>query len=302
MKIGRPVLLVCLAALSAPSVYAPCEGIAFHSDPAENSNATSSSRTLPDAPDAVLSEDATRRWIHNSLKTTLRLETRPFSSFAVAFTTGLGGLGVDFATPLASKINLRASASFLNYNPTVTASGIPVSAAITLRSVGVGAELFPYRNSFHITPGVTLFNGNHVAALANITGGSTFTIDDTDYVSSPADPVHGTFDLSMGRKVAPSLTVGWGNMLRRDSHWSIPVDVGFQYVGPLKLTLAMTGSVCDSGGNGCGTIANDPDAMQNLADEQTKINNEIAPLRFYPILKVGLSYRFGRNVKREYWH
>jgi hypothetical protein len=298
----KTVFLVCLTALSVPSAYASSEGIALNSDPADKLTAISSSSALPDAPDAPLMEAAASSKIRNSLRTTLRLNTRPFSSFAVAFTTGLGGLGVDVATPLATKINLRASASFLNYSPTVTASGIPVDAAIELRSVGAGVELFPYHNSFHITPGVTLFNGSHVAAVANITGGSTFTIDDTDYVSSPADPVHGTFDLSMGRKVAPSLTVGFGNMLRRDSHWSVPVEVGFQYIGQPKLTLAMTGSVCDSGGNGCDTIANDPDAMQNLASEQTKINNEISPLRFYPILKVGLSYRFGRNVKREYWY
>ena len=64
----------------------------------------------------------------------------------------------------------------------------------------------------------------------------------------------------------------------------------------------MTGSTCDTNGTNCDKIANDPDAMQNLADEQAKINDEIAPLRFYPILKIGLSYRFGRNVKRDYWY
>ena len=241
MKIDRTLLLVCLAALSTPSVYAASEPTALRADPAEKSAAISSSSTLPDAPDAALIEDAGRNMIRNNLRTNLRLQTRPFSSIAVAFTSGLGGFGVDVATPLATKINLRASASFLSYNPTVTADGIPMNAAIKMRSFGAGVELFPYHNSFHVTPGFTIYNGNHAGAVTNITPGSTFSVDDTRYVSDVADPVHGTFDLSLGRMVAPSLTVGFGNMLRRDSHWSVPVDVGFQYVGQPKVVAADDG-------------------------------------------------------------
>jgi hypothetical protein len=233
--------------------------------------------------------------------THLRLETRPFSAIAIGVTTGIDGIGFDVATPLATKINLRLSGSFLNYNPAVTADNVAVNAAITLRSVGAGVELFPYRSSFHITPGFTFYNGNHAVAVTNIAPGTNFTVNDTEYLSDAADPVHGYFALNLGRKLAPSLTAGFGNMLRTDSHWSVPVDVGFQYVGQPKLTLNMTGSTCDPGGGDCDTIANDPQAIADLAAEQTKINKEIAPLRFYPIVKIGLSYRFGPNHKREYW-
>jgi hypothetical protein len=302
MKTNRTAVLVCLSALSAPCVYAS-ERVDFNpSNPSEETVKASSSTSLPNAPDAVEIESAANRAIRNEKLTRLMLETRPFSAIAVSVTAGIGGLGLDFATPLATKINLRLSGSFLNYNPTVTADSVAVNAAITLRSVGAAVDLFPYRSSFHITPGFTFYNGNHAAAVTNFTPGSNFTVNDTEYMSDAADPVHGYFDLNLGRKLAPSLTVGFGNMLRTDSHWSVPVDVGFQYVGQPKLTLNMTGSTCDPGGGNCGTIANDPDAIANLAAEQTKINNEIAPLRFYPIVKIGLSYRFGHNHKREYWY
>jgi len=42
----------------------------------------------------------------------------------------------------------------------------------------------------------------------------------------------------------------------------------------------------------CGPIANDPTAQSNLALEQKRLNDDIAPLRFYPILTTGVSYRF----------
>jgi hypothetical protein len=304
MKIGGTPVLVCFAVFSAPFVYAsPLYSLPERVDtnPANETVTTSSNSSLPDAPDAAAIAAASSS-IRNGKLTHLRLETRPFSAIAVGVTTGLGGIGFDVATPLATKINLRLSGSFLNYNPAVTADNVAVNAAITLRSVGAGVELFPYRSSFHITPGLTLYNGNHAAAVTNIAPGSDFTVNDTDYLSDAADPVHGYFDVNLGRKLAPSLTVGFGNMLRTDSHWSVPVDVGFQYVGQPKLTLKMTGSTCDPGGANCDTIANDPEAIADLAAEQAKINKEISPLRFYPIIKVGLSYRFGRNHKREYWY
>lgn len=301
MKIDRTLGLVCLVALWVPLAYGSSERFLSSTDPTEKSGVSSSS-SLPDAPDAAAIRDASHGSYVKGLRTSLRLGTRPFSAVAIAFTSGLGGLGVDVATPLATKVNLRLSASFLNYSSGVTADGIPLNATVKLRSVGAGVELFPYRSSFHITPGFTMYNGNQGGAVTNIMPGSVFTVDDTAYMSDVADPVHGTFNMNLGYKVAPSLTVGFGNMLRRDSHWSVPVDLGFQYIGQPRLILAMTGSTCDPNGTSCDTIASDPTAQANLTDEQNKINTEISPLRFYPILKIGLSYRFGRNVKLDYWH
>ena len=291
------LLLTFLAFSFAPSLFALSLPGSVSDDPK-----LVSSSSLPDAPDADrIAQASASKSVRSSLVRSLRLGTTPFSRVAVSVTGGLGGLGVDVATPLATKINLRASTSFLNYNPSITAESIPVNAAIKLRTLGAGVEVFPYHNTFHVTPGFTFYNGNHVNATAYIAGGSTFTANDVDYVSVASDPVRGNFDVSFGRKIAPSLTVGFGNMLRRDSHWSVPVDFGFEYIGQPKLTLHMTGSVCDPDGD-CGPIANDPETLANLSAEQDKVNREIAPLRFYPILKIGLSYRFGHNVKREYWY
>ena len=307
MKIDRSVaLLVCCASLCAP--FGLASSLAFplpESAAAENDPKAACSSSLPDAPDAALLEQTTARAAKSSIRRgsvpSLRLQTRPFSAVAVGLTAGIDGLGVDVATPLATKINLRASASFLNYSPKVTSNGIPIDAAISFRSIGAGVDFFPYHNGFHITPGATLYNGNHAGAVANIAGGTSFTINDADYVSSLADPVHGVFGVSFGRKLAPSLTMGFGNMLRRDSHWSMPVEFGFQYIGQPKFTLNLTGSVCDSDGD-CSTVQSDAATITNLQQEQIKINNEISPLRFYPILKIGLGYRFGRNVKRDDWY
>jgi hypothetical protein len=303
MKIDRTAMVVCLAALCAPFSYASSPlnvngSGAAATDPVR----ASSSSVLPDAPDAALNEVVrpSKGGSNYGPNTRLELRTRPFSSFAIGLSGGAGGVGVQVATPLATKINLRGGFSFLNYNPTIVEDGIPIDGAIKFRSVFAGVDLYPFHNTFHITPGFTLFNGNKAVATTNIPGGSNFEINDTNYWSDAADPVHGSFDVSFGHRYAPSLTVGFGNMLRRESHWSIPVDFGFQYIGTPKFTLQMQGSVCDPA-DGCTTIASDQDTQTNLAQEQVDINKDIAPLRFYPILTIGVAYRFGHNVKMSLW-
>jgi hypothetical protein len=216
-------------------------------------------------------------------------------------TLGSGGLGLDLSTPLMTKVSLRVGASFLNYSPRLLEQGIPVDGTVRLRAVNVGLEYFPYRGSFHVTPGVTLYNGNHVFATTYIAPGAHFTIDDTDYVSDPTNPVHGFFDMTFGKKIAPSITVGWGNMLqRRGGNWSVPVDFGFEYLGRPKFVLNMDGGVCTPS-NGCDAISSDESAVQNLAQQQKDVNEAIGRLRFFPILKVGVAYRFGHTEDTRMW-
>jgi hypothetical protein len=311
MKINSTAVFVCLTALScAPhgaaqnEIDGSYESKSFDTDEVTKASnpagagSSSSVDGLPDAPSASLFSDGAKRGLGPNTK--LRLKTEPFSALAIAFTTGVAGFGVDVATPLATKLNLRGSFSFLNYNPYVMEQGFPINGTIKLRTINAGVEIFPFHSSFHITPGVTLYNGNQAYATTRIPGGQTFTINDTDYVSDPADPVHGTFNVNLGHRLAPSLTMGFGNMLRRDSHWSVPVDIGFEYIGQPRFVLNMQGSVCDAA-DGCTPVQDDPDTVANLQQQQADINQDISPLRFYPVVKVGLSYRFGRIHEMSNW-
>ena len=188
----------------------------------------------------------------------------------------------------------------LNYSPTIIEQGIPIDGRVRMRSANVGVDIYPYRGSFHITPGVTIYNGNRMTATTFIAGGNHFTINDTDYTSSVTDPVHGWFDVRLGGRFAPSFTMGWGNMLKRSKNWTMQTDFGIQYVSTPKFTLVMTGSVCTPQ-DGCTRIQDDPSTVANLAQQQADVNDEIQILRFYPILSTSLSYRFGHKTDTSFW-
>ena len=226
----------------------------------------------------------------------VRSGVRPFSAVAVAIKVGVGGIGFDVATPLARKLNLRGGGEFFSYSPSLTEDGIDVNGSVNFKTVDMHVDFFPFGGSFRLSPGLTLYNGNHLNALATIPGNQTFSLGDGDYYSSPTDPVHGTFDVAFGNKVAPSFTLGFGNMIPRSGkHFSVPFEIGFEYIGAPTITLSLTGTACQQGqpaAVGCQSISTDATTQANIRQEQLDLNSDLSPARFYPIASIGLSYKF----------
>jgi hypothetical protein len=250
----------------------------------------SSSTNLPEAPGRE-----SVRFAAGQSGSVVRNEvsSKPFSALAVAVKVGTLGIGFDIATPLAKKFNLRAGASFFSYSPNITEDGINVNGTLTFRSGTANLDWFPFGNAFRVSPGVTFYNGNSLKAVATVPGGQTFDLNDTTYTSSKADPVTGTFNVLFGNKAAPSLTIGTGNMLPRKAgkHWSVPFEFGAEFTSSPTLTLALAGSACDQFGN-CSKIATNPTTQANVLAEQKKLQDDISPLQAFPIISIGLGYKF----------
>lgn len=222
---------------------------------------------------------------------------RPFRSFAAGVVLGDQGIGFEVATPLAARLNLRAGAQFFGLNATFTNDGLQGNGQLSLENVFAAVDIYPFRrSSFHISPGVTLHNDTHLYATLLAPGGTSFSLGDADYTSDPTNPIHGYTRFIFGNTVAPRLTAGFGNMIpRTGAHFSFPVEIGFQYISAPAVQLQLAGNGCDA--DGCGDI-NSNGGDQNIQDEIKLLESDLAPLRFYPVVTVGVSYRFGRSGSR----
>jgi hypothetical protein len=113
------------------------------------------------------------------------------------------------------------------------------------------------------------------------------------HFSDPSKPV-----LASGRvnfnQVSPTVTFGWGNLVRENKHFTFPVELGIAFQGSPKSTLGLTGNVCTQQGNPatCVDAATDPNVQANMISEQNKINNSMKPFKFYPIVSFGFGYKF----------
>ncbi len=216
---------------------------------------------------------------------------KPFSRIGFAVKVSTLGVGLDVATPLARKFNVRGGFNMMRYNQGITNSGIHYDAQLRFQSAEAHLDWFPIWG-FHVSPGILLYNGNQITGAASVPGGQTFNVGGTAYESDIADPVTGAAKLDFV-KVSPSIMVGIGNLIPRNGrHYSFLFEVGGAYQGSARVALNLAGNVCDTTGANCQTISSDPTVQANIAAQQVKIQNDVNPYRFYPVISLGVGFNF----------
>lgn len=218
--------------------------------------------------------------------------TKLFSRLGIAIKASLLGVGVEAATPLAPRSNLRAGFNIFSYDRSFNKDGVTYAGQLRFRSVEAHYDWFPFGGSFHLSPGVLVYNGNQIAANASVLGSKTFTLNHTTYVSDPTNPLAGTGKVDFV-KAGPMLTVGWGNLIPRNHrHFSVPFEVGFIYTGAPRTALSMWGGACDSSGVNCFDAGSDPTFQANVQAEKIKLDNDMSAFKFYPVISIGFAFNF----------
>ena len=211
--------------------------------------------------------------------------------FGIGVTVGTMGIGVKAGVALTNRINVRGGFNTFSYTGTFSKDGADYSATLQLQSVDAKDDLI-LLGPFRVTPGVLLYNNNNVDATASVAGGRTFTLGSTQYFSSFGDPVKGTATLALN-KVAPTLAIGFGNMLPRRGHFSVLVDIGVVYQGSPDFRLALSGAGClINGATNCFPVNSVPGLAANIINEQNKISNDLKPFKYYPEVSIGFGWKF----------
>jgi hypothetical protein len=216
----------------------------------------------------------------------------PHSNAGVAIKLSTFGVGVDLAVPVSDTVNIRGGFSAFSISHDFDEDGLNLAASLKLKSVSAILDWFPFAGGFHVSPGVMIYNGNEVDAIATVPGGKRFDLGDEDLISNPASPVNGSLKVGFER-VAPSIAIGWGNIVPRGNRrWSIPFELGVVYSRSPRATLTLAGSACNPNGTNCRNIASDPTLQADLAKQQADLNSDISVLKLLPIMSLGFSYKF----------
>ena len=205
---------------------------------------------------------------------------------------GTLGIGFDGAVGVTPKANVRVGVNFFNYNHDFDNDGITLAAHLKLRSVLAQLDWFPTGGSFHVSPGLMIYNGNRVEANANVPGGQQFTLGDERLLSNPSNPVNGDAKVSF-EKVAPAITIGWGNLATGgDRRWSIPVELGVVFSRAPTAVLNLGGSACLPNGSNCRNVATEPSLQAEVRQEEAQLNDDIEVFKLIPVFSIGFGYRF----------
>jgi hypothetical protein len=213
-------------------------------------------------------------------------------SFGIGVTAGTLGAGVQAAVSVAKYSNIRGGFNDFSYSDTFNKDGINYDSTLKLRSVqATWDQYFPHLGGFHVSPGALLYNGNAGNGGASVPAGQSFSLGSTTYYSGAGNPINGTGAISF-RKAAPMVLLGFGNILPRSSrHFGISFEAGVVFEGSPNAKLNLAGTACATATGGCVNAATDPGVQANVQSEQTKLNNDLNPFKYYPVISLGFSYK-----------
>ena len=215
----------------------------------------------------------------------------------LSVSVGINGVGVDVAEAIRERVNIRVGAEFARYSGQFIEQNALVNLNVRLGGGHAGLDLFPFRrSSFHVSPQLRFGIMTRGFGDVTIPPGEVISFNNVDYTSTAVDPLRGTASFDT-RKIAPGISVGFGNLVprTRDQHWSFPVDLGFYYIGQPNVSISFRGTACSVNSNrsqDCDDVTQDPDFQKDLQKfiERQRHNASYASL--FPVLSFGVGYRF----------
>lgn len=197
---------------------------------------------------------------------------------ALGLKVGTLGAGIEFTMEAAENVNLRFGGNYFKLSSEIDVEDNAYDMDLKLNSFTALADWYVADSPFRVTAGAFLNkNGLEGTSLAS----NTYEISDTIYTNAEVGML--TADVGF-KSVAPYLGIGWGNPLTDDSDWSFMADLGIVFAGKPSLDIMTTG----------GTLSNNPLLLADIeqVEQDFRDTDEISYLKYYPVISIGLNYRF----------
>lgn len=192
---------------------------------------------------------------------------------AIGIRAGTAGVGLDVSKSISPQFAARLGGSLFRYNGTLTSGKetdniqLGFDYQIKLASVNALIDFYPFqRVGLRLTGGV-FYNLNQLTFNGMPTKDVQF--NDVVFTRQEVGTMNGKTTFN---KLAPYLGLGWGHPFR-GSKVTFMVDLGLFYQQSPQVTLVTTGM------------------LEPSSDQGAVIEQNLQPLKYYPVLNLGLSYR-----------
>lgn len=190
-------------------------------------------------------------------------------------TAGTLGYGPQVGFVLVpNKFDARLNWGYLNYSYNTTSNGVYYNGHLKLNNLGALGDWHPWGGAFRLTGG--LFYNDNKFDLTGQSSGGTYTFNGVTYTAAQAGTVTANVKFN---SVAPYLGFGWGND-SESAGLHFTSDFGVMYQGTPKATITATGA------------ASDPALASDVRAAQSKLQSDLNNFQWYPVLQIGLVYRF----------
>ncbi len=200
------------------------------------------------------------------------------------------GAGIEVATPVTHRTNVRAGFNMIQYSRTFHNDTNIYGGQLDFKTFEAHYDFFPFAGRFHISAGMLAYFGDPLTASIST---DKIKLNGQDYYSTTLNGlITGTGKIDFD-SVSPTVTLGFGNLVprRRNKHFSVPFEIGVAFQGPPKATLYLPTELCLNN-SGCSTPVTSTALQSAVQAEQTKLNNSMSLFKEYPIISIGFGYKF----------
>ncbi len=194
---------------------------------------------------------------------------------AISGKAGTLGLGGELTTGVTSDINARFGLNKFDLTFDDEFDDVEYDVDLDFSSASALLDWHVFGGSFRVTGG--LLSMDHEFDLDGTTAGNE-EIGGTVYTPSEIGTLSGHAEID---GTAPYIGIGWGNPVGSGKRWGLYCDLGVALTDSPDVALSANG-----------TLASDPAFQADLARERDEIEDDLEPFQFYPVISLGLYYRF----------
>lgn len=199
------------------------------------------------------------------------------SAFFVTPKLGTLGFGVDLGYQVNDLFKVRLNGNYFGWSFDGNVQDIDYDIDLKNLTFGLLFDLHPFSNGFRVTAGAYYLN-----IKGDLSGGlkqdQVYSFGDHKYLGSELGEASGTAKWS---RIAPYIGLGWGSgKADPDSNWFFSFDLGAMYAGKSKLSYTVSG------------LASHPSLAADIEREKQEVQSKLDDYKWYPVLSVGLVYRF----------
>ena len=202
----------------------------------------------------------------------------PLDGFTVGPRLSTLGWGVEVTRDFTRFFTVRGGPTFMMFGFNREFSGIDYDTEVEFINGFLLADFHPIPVGFRglrVTGGI--YAGTNKIGL-DATPSQGITIGDTFYPAGDVGSIDGEIDLN---SFAPYVGLGYSGGIFGVPHLNIDLDLGVKFGGSPDVSLEATGPA-----------AAQPTFQSELDKEAQKIEDDIDFLQYYPVISLGVSYRF----------
>jgi hypothetical protein len=203
-----------------------------------------------------------------------------------ALRAGTLGIGLDIDFNLVENLNARLGYSGYDYNRSFNNTNVTYDGKLKLSNPTALLDWYPFAGGFRISFGA-VGSGTKVDATGRPSGNGTYQIGNNTYTAAQIGSLAGQF--KFGRSVSPYVGIGFGNAVGATQRVSFLFDLGVVYAGTPDISLA---AQCNPTLLAAACTQLQQQLQQDVAAEKQKLQGNLNILKWYPVIDLGVAYRF----------